>query len=343
MEEAKKSKPEFPVLIKETKQVKAYKTEDVAKIVEKKPELPDYNVTRTNENADKLIILGFSPTSQQAAFEFEKKYPGCEIWCMNMFYVGGAGMFPFNHATRWFEFHHVPTNTSVNPNSPDGINHRQNLRGIPVPLYVQDKELYWKDFPNAVEFPADEIVKYFPRKYFSSTPSWLLAFAYLEGMKWKKETGKFKWSKVLMAGVDMMSGWNKKVMTDPVTGQQKVQDVIASEYAMQRPSVEWLCGFWDALKSQGTDCELIIPHESTILKLNGLYGFEEHFQEQAVINMKRDLETRNGWINERINNLQSNLNQLQQRYQQEAEAIQRQLATNIGAKQECELQLANFS
>lgn len=312
------------------------KSFDVKQLQVPKVETPE------SENKDKLLIMGFSPTSFDDGIAFIKKYPGCEVWCMNMFYVQSS--FPFNMATRWFELHHVPTNSSVNPAFPDGANHRQNLRGIPIPIYVQNKEQDWKDFPQErlIEFPAKEIVEKFPRKYFSSTPSWILAYAFLEGLKTLKENGKFRWSKIMMAGVDMMSGWNKKLETQ-ADGTQKMVDVIASEYAMQRPSVEWLCGYFDSLKMLDIDCELQIPIASTLFKNNNLYGFEEYFLQQDVIERKKRIEIRYKWINERLNNLQNNMAQITQRANQEVAQLQRQIDATIGSKQEIELEISEFS
>jgi len=295
-----------------------------------------------NPNKDKLLIMGFSPTSQQDGIDFINKYPGCEVWCMNMFYIQPG--FPFAKSTRWFEVHHVPTNPSVNPSSPEGIQHRQNLAGIPIPIYVQGKETDWKDFPQEklIEFPAKEIIDTFPRKYFSSTPSWILAFAFLEGLKTLKENGKFRWSTVMMAGVDMMSGWNSRAVAQP-DGSVKQQDVISNEYAMQRPSVEWLCGMFDNLKMLGIDCELIIPIQSTLMKHNNLYGFEEYFLQKKDLEQKQRAEGRLKWLNERLTNLNNNQTQISQRASQESLQIQRQADATMGSIQECQLILSEYT
>jgi hypothetical protein len=301
------------------------------------PKVPE---VKENLNKDKLLIMGFSPTTVQDGIEFLKKYPGCECWCMNMFYVSRD--FPISLTTRWFEMHEADCNPSVMRDTPEGREHRQNLRGIPIPIYVQNKDKYWDDFGDRViEFPAKEIVEAFPRAYFSSTPSWIMAFAFLEGIKELKKTGKFRWSKICIAGVDMMSGWNRKYVVQP-DGTQKIVDVIASEYASQRPSCEWLIGFFDSLKMMGIDCEFIVPTGSTLMKYNRLYGFENYFNQGITLEIKKRMEIRMKYMDDGINNLRNNMNQIQQKAQQEIMEIQRSLDARTGARQEIELLYSEY-
>lgn len=302
------------------------------------PKVPE----SVNPNKDKLLIMGFSPTTVKDGLDFIKKYPGCEVWCMNMFYV--ADNFPLQLATRWFEIHEVPENASVSYDSDEGRIHRQNLKGIPIPIYVQDKEKYWTDFPQdkLIEFPAKEIVDYFPRAYFSSTPSWILAFAMIEGIKEYEKNGKFRWSNICMAGVDMMAGWNRKYVVQS-DGSQKVEDVVSSEYAMQRPSVEWLVGMFDVLKLLKIDCDFYIPRGSTLMKYNRLYGYENYFNQGITLEIKKRLEMRLAFLQQHLNNLKNNFSAVQQKMNNELIAIQRQMDAGVGGIQEAELLYSEFA
>lgn len=298
---------------------------------------------KKNPNADKLIILGFSPTSRHHAVKFLKDYPGCEMWCLNEFYVYGQEGFPVNLATRWFEIHNCKENPNVNPDGKQGQDHRAYLKQYPGKLYVQNKPEYWADFKNAIDFPVKEIIEFFPRRYFGSTPSWLMALAIKEGLEEYKKTGKFKWSKILIAGVDMQSGWNRKTDINPKTGQLETMDVISNEYAMQRPSVEWLAGMMDMMHMIDPSFEMIIPPESTILKKNGTYGFEDYLREDIYRKWKLDLETQLGFYTQNINGLQNQMQNEQQMFNQKMAEYNQKLAVMTGGKSAVELRLADFN
>ena len=297
---------------------------------------------KKNPNDDKLVIMGFSPTSQHHAIKFLNDYPGCEMWCMNEFYVFAQGGFPIDKASRWFDIHNCRDNPNVMPDHPQGKQHRETLKKFPGKLYVQNKAKWWNDFDNAIEFPAKEIIEFFPRKYFSSTPSWHFALAIMEGIQEYKKTGKFKWSKILVSGVDMQSGWVRKTDTDPITGKLETKDVVSNEYAMQRPSCEWLIGMIDMLKMLDIDCEIIIPEESTLLKYNRIYGFEEYFEQEDVMKMKKELETQLGFYNQSIDSINNQFKNIQYQLNTQIKELEMKLATMTGAKQAIELRLSTF-
>jgi len=48
-----------------------------------------------------------------------------------------------------------------------------------------------------------------------------------------------------------------------------------SEYSFERPSVEYFCGWIDALEASGRDCKLLMSEKSDILKTVFLYPFED--------------------------------------------------------------------
>jgi hypothetical protein len=93
------------------------------------------------------------------------------------------------------------------------------------------------DVPMSIEFPKDILLKKF-RRYFTNSISWEIALAIYEGFK-----------EIFIFGVDMA--------TD-------------GEYAFERPSVEYFCGY-----AEGAGCKLVIPDKSDLLKSFFLYPYED--------------------------------------------------------------------
>ena len=121
---------------------------------------------------------------------------------------------------------------------------------------MMDKE---SDVPASCRFPKEEILDKF-RRYFTNSISWEIALAIYEGFK-----------KIYIYGVDM------------------AQD---SEYAFERPSVEYFCGY-----AEGAGIELVVPEKSDLLKSAWLYPFED----DSPIRTK--IETRRGELRGRLNNV----------------------------------------
>lgn len=109
------------------------------------------------------------------------------------------------------------------------------IKNCSFSVYMQEE---FAEVLKAVEYPLDAILKTFPRKYFNSTVDYMLALAIYEG-----------YTDIAIYGVNM------------------AQD---TEYAEQRPSCEYWCGYCD-----GAKINLHIPQESNLLKSTYLYGYEQ--------------------------------------------------------------------
>ncbi len=137
---------------------------------------------------------------------------------------------------RWFNLHDLEKFHG------EDKEHLAFLKEFDGPVYLRAQDLGKFDIPNAVPFPADELVANFGG-YFNNTISWLIAFAIaLE----PKELGLY--------GVDM------------------AQDALLNaEYAAQRPSCEYFLGL-----ASGRGITINLPKGSDLLKsTHGLYGFDD--------------------------------------------------------------------
>lgn len=199
---------------------------------------------------DEVAIVGFAPsTMEDVQFLFGK--PNCEIWPLNQLYIAWPRICPENrmperqNVTRWFQIHHRHSyDQTINR---DHSHHDWLTQQKNFPIYMMDKE---PDIPASCKFPKEELLDTF-RRYFTNSISWEIALAIHEGFK-----------KIYIYGVDM------------------AQD---SEYAFERPSVEYFCGF-----AEGRGIELVVPEKSDLLKSAWLYPFEDDSPIRTKLGTRRD-------------------------------------------------------
>lgn len=169
----------------------------------------------------KIAIVGYAYTSMHLA-PFND--PEWEIWGLNDLY---------NSIPRWDRMFQLHTPAEMKRVYPPDSEHWGWLQAQTKPVYMT-KQM----FPNVTAYPKDEILKRFPRKYFTNSLSWMIAYAIHEGAK-----------TIGVWGVDM---------------------ALDEEYGYQRPSCEYFIGI-----AEGMGIEVIIPEESELLRCNWLYGFED--------------------------------------------------------------------
>lgn len=192
-------------------------------------ELAPADVVAKPEKVRKICILGFADSRVQAPFQD----PSWEIWGVNDVYA---------HVPRvdvTFEVHHLL-----------GLGHRRNpqheawLRQGSQPVWMTQAHA---EFPTVKAVPYDLLLEKFPRVYLTNSISIMLAMAILE------VTGDANWvekdwdrGEISIYGVDMAA---------------------QTEYASQRPSVEYYIGIAD-----GLGIPVFIPENSDICKATGVYG-----------------------------------------------------------------------
>jgi hypothetical protein len=181
----------------------------------------------------KLAIVGFAEGHIGEAWQPPFNGDDWERWGINRLHtLESAKDQTFD---RWFNLHDLEKFHGKDQE------HLEFLAGFAGPVYLRPQDITKFPIPNAVPFPADEMVKRFGG-YFNNTISWLLAYAIsLE----PTDLGVF--------GVDM------------------AQDAILNaEYSDQRPSCEWFLG-----QAAGMGINIHLPKGSDLLKATHLYGFED--------------------------------------------------------------------
>lgn len=176
----------------------------------------------------KIAIVGTAPSSLHLA---PWNDPEWEIWsCPGVFGVKNPN--EITNLKYAIEIH-SPENMANDFGSMDFF------KALPCTLLVRE---VIPGIEKQEVYPLEQILAAFPRRYFTNTISWGLAFAIWQHMLGEPIETIGIW------GVDMAAG---------------------GEYAHQRPSCEYFVGW-----AEGQGIEVIIPDESDLCKAALLYGFE---------------------------------------------------------------------
>jgi len=124
-----------------------------------------------------------------------------------------------------------------------------NRGGKPVIM-----QRHFEEVPASEPYPLDEVLQTFPR-YFTNSISQMVALAIIRGYR-----------EIALFGVHLAT---------------------ASEYAYERPNLEYLLGHAEA-----RGISLWIPEEAQILRANYLYGYEEQTIGPHLLGILRDAEER---------------------------------------------------
>jgi hypothetical protein len=170
----------------------------------------------------KVCVLGFSGPSNLQANDLPADE---ELWSMNL-----CHRFLQRPAQRWFQMHHrmhnLPSDYPGMAATQQGlighfgrpIDHEEWLARCGIPVYMQDVD---DQIPTSVRYPIERVVDRLGG-YLTSTAAYMIALALYEGV-----------DRLQLLGIYMKTG---------------------SEYAIQRPSIEYLLG---AAKVMGV--EVVLP------------------------------------------------------------------------------------
>jgi len=191
--------------------------------------------TKKKRKKTKVAIVGFAP-STMADVKNLFDDPDWEIWGLNQLYMAfnPAHGLPAlgDRADRWFQIH---TRQSYDANVlRDHSHHDWMVNETRFPIYMQEKD---PNIKMSVRLPKEKIIEEFG-SYFTNSISWEIAMAIMEGF----ET-------IALFGVDMATH---------------------SEYAYERPSVEFFLGW-----ARGRGINLIVPERCDLLKTLWLYPYED--------------------------------------------------------------------
>lgn len=191
--------------------------------------------------ARKIAIVGKGGTFALAPWQDDE----WEIWGMPWVF--------FERYTRLFEVHSQAVCDAVKGDARDEAWLPEALRRYPdIPVYCVPCRMH--AFPNAIEYPLDEISKEIPLPYFENTIAYQLAMAIWEHGKGQAidEIGLF--------GIHMMG---------------------RGEFVWQRPSVTYLIGL-----AQGRGIKVTIPPGSPLFMsgyVAGRYGVDLRQRNVSVI------------------------------------------------------------
>lgn len=216
----------------------------------------------------KLAIVGTAPSFKLAPYN----NPHYEVWGLNGLYTG-IDVESIDNITRWFEIHSLEAIEALRNDHHYtwGVSYPEWLQAIKIPLIMQE---VFPEYPTSVKYPFEEILRRFPRKYFTNSVSWMLALAIYEG-----------YEDISIFGVDMAQG---------------------SEYSYQRPSCEYFIGY-----AEGLGIKVHIPDESDLLKTPFLYGFEDekkNFMRVKLLARKQELEQKKAEVNQQLSMATATLN-----------------------------------
>ncbi len=182
--------------------------------------------------------------------------PEFEVWGMNQGHLN----FP-RRADRWFEMHMPEATADVRD-----PNYLTFLQQLTIPVYmIQTYDAY----PTSVKFPIEEAMRVAGRDYFTSTPAFMMALAYLEGF-----------TEVHLYGINL---------------------AIGDEYFYEKACAEWWIGFLE-----GKGVKVYVPSASSLLKQFRRYGYS--IDARPAQSLKVLLQARVNEYRGRAEQFQANLN-----------------------------------
>ena len=274
---------------------------------------------------NKVAIVGFCDTSRMLTPWHD---PSFEVWGLNRGHIfhqpSAARIVPGTQADRWFDMHgkHIWQSQDRRPGK-----HQDFLANFPGPVYLHQK---FEELPNALVFPLQELADYFgeslfrlsvktPGKivdtknqpYLSSSIAYEVALAIYEGFE-----------EIWLTGVDLST---------------------ESEYAWQKPGVEYLLGI-----AVGKGIRVVLPDNCPLLR-GTLYG-RGFMREEAgplmsydqLVTRRRSIETEMQGLNQQLQQAQGAKTELEFLMQQMTPGLDHEMCDQRRQKMEAHImQIAN--
>lgn len=182
-----------------------------------------------------FAIVGYTPTAVEALPLLDD--PTWEVWGMNNLHLQPWVAPHVAKFGGWFDLH--PTQL-IRADKEHAAWLADGANGVPVWTWEAVEE-----WPTTRAYPRELILSRFGR-YFTNTVAWQLALAILRIMDTTDGPRAPEGSHIAVFGIDMAT---------------------SSEYAAQRPSVEYYLGI-----AAGAGIEITLPERSDLLKAATLYG-----------------------------------------------------------------------
>ena len=204
----------------------------------------------------KIAIIGTAPSSRGLA-PFND--PSWKIWSCS---AGNMNGIP--RVDAWFEIH---SNLLWPEHEAFGRPYIEWLNKQTFPVYMQDSSLV----PRATPLPKNELIAEFGRYFFTSSFSWMIAFAIKSGA-----------NEIGLWGVDMAS---------------------RDEYILQRSG-----GHYFIQEAMRRGIKVTLPPESDLLQPPPLYGFDDSTRFLRKINVReKELKDRLGGMRQQRDQLASSI------------------------------------
>lgn len=159
----------------------------------------------------------------------------------------------FKRGDKWFEIHHEDVLTQAGLH-PQAIEDLQKFKSDVIAFGKT------KMFPEATPFPFQLCIQQFPRKYFTSSISWMLALAILTVQAESTKHGVM--GEISIHGVHM---------TD------------TDEYAFQKGAIEYLVGYCDA-----KGIKVTVDRGSPICRTPRMYAYEDVGISRELVQRRKD-------------------------------------------------------
>lgn len=174
----------------------------------------------------KIALVGTSESSVKLADSLDKSW---QVWGCNGSYQMISG------CDIHFELHTIPyLKTVATPKALEEYFEFMKFKGKNLVLNGK-----YEEFPEAQDYPINQVIEYFQHRYFNNTISYMIALAIMKNPDLEE---------LAIFGIDMAAD---------------------TEYSHQRPCTEFYLG-WARAKG----IKVLIPHVCPLLKTTHLYGFE---------------------------------------------------------------------
>lgn len=193
----------------------------------------------------RILITGFATESRKESPVWNAiARRQYEVWSFN------NDLRLVRHAQRHFEMHELEVYgaRAVDDVSPDPRYLRCLREGLGIPVYMLRAH---DDIPGSVAYPIEVVTELFGT-YFTNSISYMLALAIMELAPVRGPAPE-----IHLYGIDMAR---------------------EHEHGWERPSIEFFLGW-----ARGAGIKVVVPDTSDLLKCMGLYGYVNHYEDEAIL------------------------------------------------------------
>jgi len=151
----------------------------------------------------------------------------------------------YRHMPRadvWYDIH-----LNWEQDNVDGTDHEGWIKSCGIPVFMSNPP---KQFPTAVRYPVERLIQKHGIDYFTSTVSFMIAWA--------------------IDCIDMKVADTGNAYSDYSIGVFGIDLIVGTEYEVQKACVEYWLGI-----AEGRGIKIVLPPQSALLKQAYRYGYEK--------------------------------------------------------------------